>query len=713
MAGAENNHTLRLNGMTSEPKTDNPDPSPAWDRWLWALLAAALAVYLRGINYGLVNWDDALARRELFADGLSLAQVVRFFFPAGGTTWQPVRELATALLGVLPRAWGWAPYHVFSVGLFLGSVTLLYAFLRRLFARERFGLSAGTAALAALTGSLVFALHPSHTEVVAWTLGQKDVLVGFFFIACLYFYTRSEWPAGWERLLCLVCYGLALGSKPSAVSLPLVLAAYDRFFRPESLSGRRRGGTLVFYALLLLPAVAAGLYFIGTTARTGAVLTEGGLSGRLARAAGALAFSALKLVLPLNLVHRYPAFDFRGAADFRLWASLGVSAALLGVTAQAARQRRPWGFFLAWFALALLPNMNLVPIRIERADRYYYLSSYAFSALAGWAFARLYQNAGRWRAALAGAGTSAALVLAGLCFVQVGYWKDGPALWGRVAALYPQMPLGHVMLGNSYLQQGQDEQALRAFAPLLRQNPPNLAALGGSAVALAHQGRLREARAFLELGVKLAPQDPGLNVPLARLLIREGDYRRADSLLERILSHDPEATEARLARARLCALSGRAGEALDIYRALDPGRLDVDGLEFLGARSFGDGDYTRAEGYFRRVVQLQPALARGWNNLAVAAENRGDLSLADTLYARAAALDSLYADALFNRGNVLLKLGRTDSARVLYARADSLSGCADPAVVMALGRACLAAGDSAAAAACAARLEKLATERAK
>jgi len=697
--------------MTSAMQTDNSNRVSASGLWIWAVLAAALAVYLRGIDYGMVNWDDALARRELFAGGVSLSQLVGFFVPAG-TTWQPVRELATVFLAVLPDAWGWVPYHVFSVGLFLGSVALLNAFLRRLFARERFGLEPADASLAALAGSLIFALHPSHAEVVAWTLGQKDVLVGFFFIASLYFYTRSESSTARERMLCLLCYGLALGSKPSAVSLPLVLVAYDWFFRPQSLSaGRSRRGTLAFYSILLLPAVAAGLYFLGTTVRTGAVLTEGGLFGRLGRAAGALAFSTYKLALPLNLVHRYPAFDFAGLADFRLWVSLGFTAALLGVAARAARNRLAWGFFLAWFVLALLPNLNLVPIRIERADRYYYLSSYAFAALAGWAFARLYARAGGQRAALAGAGMAAVLALAGLCFVQVGYWKDGPTLWGRVTAIYPEMPLGHVSLGKSFLQLGQDEQALRAYAPLLQQNPPNLAALAGSAVALAHQGRLREARALLELGVKLAPQDPGLDVSLARLLLREGDYSRADSLAGRALSHEPDNTAALLVRARLCTLGGRNGEALNIYRALDPGELDAEGLEFMGAHSFGDGDYERAEGYFRRVVQLQPGLARAWNNLAVTAENRGELARADSLYARAVALDSLYADALFNRGNVLLKLGRADSARALYARADSLSGGTDTVVIDALERACLAAGDSAAAAVCAVRLKNLDTEK--
>lgn len=730
--------------------------------WLGAILAAAALVYARSLNYGLVNWDDGLARLDMYGGGLGARELWSILTPRLSTTYQPVRELTTAVTASLYPRWGWIPYHVVSVLLYLGSAAFLFFVLKKTLSRAESGLDSGGQALAALAGTAFFALHPGHAEVVAWTLGQKDALVGFFYIAAVYFHVRPEKPALRDMLATLACFLLALGSKPSAVSLPLVLAAHDFIFRPSSFRRPALKLNLALYGVLVLPALAAVAWFVGTTARTGAVLLEGGLMDRLGRTAAAVNFSALKMVLPVNLTMRYPAFSFGGATDPWLWLQFCLAAVLVVFTVRGTLRGRVWAFFCFWALLALLPNSNLVPIRIERADRYYYLSSMGFAGCAGWAVARLHALAGERRHVVTAALALAFAALALASFRQVGYWKDAPTAWGRVVSLYPDMSLGSVSLGESWLAAGQEDLALETWQPLLLHRPPNRLALNGTVRIFLRRGQTERAVEFLQLGLHHYPGDDGLSemlaltyarfgnrrkaletveawkqsnpdsrradivlaglhgaqgetqaaveamfshlernprdidamTELAAILIGRGDHARAESLIDRADGINPARDRNRLVRAYLYSRTGRRREAFEIYSGFPVGKLDVRGLEYMGAWFFGAEDYERALGYFSEVTERHPTLATGHNNRAVTLESMGRLEEAEAGYARAVELDSSYADAWYNRGNALDALGRPGAARESYARADSLVGGRDPAIIEALLRVSRTLGDS-------------------
>src|SRR4029453_8516447 len=73
------------------------------------------------------------------------------------------------------------------------------------------------------TAAALFALHPIHTESVAWAAGRSDVLATGFLLAALLVHGRARCP--WTgALLAGLCTAGPLGAKETGVALfPLML----------------------------------------------------------------------------------------------------------------------------------------------------------------------------------------------------------------------------------------------------------------------------------------------------------------------------------------------------------------------------------------------------------------------------------------------------------------------------------------------------------
>ncbi|MEA2064345.1 MAG: tetratricopeptide repeat protein [Gemmatimonadota bacterium] len=581
------------------------------------VLLGTVLIYARTFDYGTVNWDDRLSRKyEQTGTRLGLDRLAGIITPSIQGTYQPVRELTSVLLARTSSPGTWWPYHLVSIALYLGTVLLFYLTLRLLFRRLGLTGEKGGGEWGALLGTAFFAFHPAHVEVVAWTLGQKDTLVGFFYLGSFYFYAR---PEGFVRrrdlIVSLVFYFLALGSKPSAVSLALVLPIYDRLFRPFLFERTHRLKLIAAYLLYFLPAAAGALLISLSTTRLslGAEPVEW-----IVKVAGAISFSAAKLLYPVNLCLRYPAFGYGGHDALRGFLLLAAAALIVFFTFRAWFKHKPWVFFACWALVALLPNMNLVPIRIERADRYFYLASIGFSALAGYAGLYLYCVAGRIaKTILRPLFLTVLLCLGVISCHQAGFWRDGPAAWNRVLALYPDLIIARVALGHSYVQQGGNERALEVYRPLLERSPPNVEALMGAAQVLHARGDTDGSLRLLRMAHSLSPTDYDLVEMLARQLIVRGDLFEAQPLARGWVSAEPSNSRARLLETEISLRLGdpaSAAAVLDSLLESDPGNL---GAECLRARMFlTRGEVDQAERLLLGLVEKNPGFRDAWMLLA-------------------------------------------------------------------------------------------------
>ena len=420
-----------------------------------ALLLLVVVALGRITTHEFVSFDDdkfIYANEKLRPPTTaSLAQLWReehahLYVPVTMTAWWLVAQAGlvrddAAAGGVALNPW---VFHAASLLVHIVNVLLVRRIVRWLTRDD----------LAATIGAAVFAVHPLQVETVAWASELKDLLAAMFAllaVGALIEATRDEskrqaGAAAWWSAAG-ACFVLAMLSKPSAVTLPLVAAVvlWMMDVRP------RRVASVVLLAGLLL---AAPIALITTNVQPATDVPAPAVGARPLVAADAVAFYLSRLAVPLGLgvdYGRTPAAVFATKAAYWTWVvPLAVTTAVL-----LSRQRMLIGAWLIFLA-APAANLGLLPFDFQIvstvADHYVYVALLGVAIAGAWAIAR-------WPRARA-AGIVVILILGVLTFRQAGRWRDSYALWRHAIAVNPNSGLAHGNLGVTYLADGNATEAL-------------------------------------------------------------------------------------------------------------------------------------------------------------------------------------------------------------------------------------------------------------
>ncbi len=157
------------------------------------------------------------------------------------------------------RAYG---FHLVSLLLHVLIVCLVFVLTERL---------TGDRVWAFVAGAL-FALHPIHTESVAWIAAVTDLELTFFYLLTFGLFLALARPGGGVRSACVAAMGatflLALLSKEQAMTLPALATVYEHFYR-EDRSETSISQKLARYGVLWLVGAAYVLFrihFLGALA---------------------------------------------------------------------------------------------------------------------------------------------------------------------------------------------------------------------------------------------------------------------------------------------------------------------------------------------------------------------------------------------------------------------------------------------------------------
>lgn len=525
----------------------------SWPRPLGLLLILGSLAYANVLGLGLV-WDDTHFLREGAAVTRAPWSVL-----LGSDFWLEgersgyYRPLVTASYAVEWRLFGPAPagYHAMNLLYHLAACALLVWV-----AVPVLGNNAG----AWLAGA-VFAVHPIHTESVAFVSGRTDVMATALFLLAFGAHLRSGQGPRW-RVLSAAAFGLALTAKETAIALPAVIVAWE-LGAPQR-SGERRSVREIVTTLLPYAAVAAGYLVLRSLALGGVgghPVVWGSMPSRLLLGLAVIGRSLLLLLAPYppnphHVLGQWRALDLAVPAG----ALVAGSAAILWSWRRSAVP----AFAGAWFLLTLLPTTPLVPlIPAQMAERFLYLPSAGFALAAGWAVHGALRQARTARIRLAATALSAVALAGavGLSLHRNEDWRSAERLFTRMADVSPASWIAPVNLGYVRLERDELDSAGAEFRRALALRPDYAGALVGLAIVESRRGRHAEAIWAGERAQALAPGDEVIDLQLGAVYGNAGDHARAAERFAEAARKNPGALEARYKLALALALGGRGPEA--------------------------------------------------------------------------------------------------------------------------------------------------------
>ena len=513
--------------------------------------------------------------------------------------------LCRQLFGPRPLA-----FHLVNVLLNLLVVLLLFLVTRRMFNDRSL----------ALVAAGLFALHPIHSESVAWIAAVTDLQLTFFYLLTFWFFLGLARVSGRKLVLSelsmLMSFALALLAKEPAVTLAVLATLYEHFCR-EDRKQTSLEAKLWRYAPLWLVVV---VYLI---VRANFV---GGLSSRVQRpdmGLNAIILSAValagqyvrKLFWPAKLCVFYAFHMSTSFSDPRV---VGGAAALAGLAFLFVffwNRVRLVSFGLLFFFLNLVPVLNARWMAANVfAERYLYLPSIGFCWVMGWAGTALWKTATRhsvgWRALL----VVSALAIATLCTLRIVRrnrdWHDDETLFKAALALQPDAYIMHINLATIYLDRDDFKNAEQELREADRLAPDYSLIMINFGLLNLKLKRYDEALGYLVRSVLKDPNQPRPHLYLSQVYEQTGHPDFAEKELQTAVKLSPLSARAHVGLGEFYFDQGRFREAeAEFQESLGVAKTQR-AYWGLGLVYWREGRYAEAENAFQEAMALEPSSGR-------------------------------------------------------------------------------------------------------
>lgn len=586
------------------------------------IIGLTFLVYGNSLGNSFVRWDDSMLIYENpIVREISFATLRQAF-----TTYDPELYVPLTFLSyqIDHAIGGMHPFmfHFTNLVLHTANAILVFVLMRILLkARDPW---------VPLFIGLLFALHPLHTEAVAWASGRKDVLSTFFSLASIVFYLHWREKGGrgryWGSVFLYLC---GLLSKVMVLTLPVVLLLLDLF------QGRRIDRrTLVEKVPYVLLSVALGI--VGLIGKQSA-LSASTFWEKMLMAPKSVVFYLQKMVWPQGLSVLYPytgTVQIR-SADFAF--PLVLFLFLVSVAIWLWFRWRRASIGLCFFLITVVPTfLNFAKggdmDRYFASDRYAYVPSIGILLFFGVVFCAISERV-RWTAMF----RWTARILAVLCILVLGYRANAQArLWGNTELLLQNVLMlygdsshvAHNNMGNVYRLRGDLPRALEEYkkALTIRPHSKTLANLGATYRRLHQYPQATEA---YQKALELNPKNPEVHVGLGLVAFEMGKLEEARQAFTEAIADDPRSEEAYVN---------------------------------LGAVTMREGKIDEAIMHYQKALEANPYFTQAHYNLAVAlsAEKRGEEAMKE--YEAALQGDPSLLAARINLGILYYNTGRHDDA---------------------------------------------------
>jgi len=557
-------------------------------------------VYLNTLDNGFISDDiPAIIRNPL------LVHPARF--------WRDPSMLSVSLNFLLAGKDAFV-YHLTNVLLHAVNSVLVFFVLRLLFSK-----------IPSFLGALVFALHPVHTEAVAWISGRPYLFISLFFLLNFLVYhaaTKQRRLRAGVYLFSLVLFAyLALNSFGYYLLFPAFIILVD-----VSLGRARRCWKfwLPYVALTCLKLSFVRmplLYRIDSLAEPTGNLPA--WNDPLLTAAHSF-FSNLSVVFwPANLSLYH---ETARASQAALAIEVALFIALVAFMPLLFRKAKPLFAGLVLFILFLLPTFSPLAICCLVAERYLYLPSLLFSICFAFAYERYALRTALSARIFLFFFLAAVVALASRTIVRNNDWQDEKSFWRATFKASPENPRVLARMGDLYRQEGRIEDAVASFKKALAITPYDALIYNNLGVTYAQAGKHAEAAAAYQKATELNPGLAEAYFNLGNLYMASGRPHDAVRAYKQSIETNPYLAEAYVNMGAVYANEGNYQEAIQSYRkALEifPGHAVAHAN--LSVAYYETGEYSLAQEHSRQAqssgYRIDPGFA---NRLAAALDGSSD-----------------------------------------------------------------------------------------
>jgi len=506
------------------------------------------------------------------------------------------------------RSDNFMPFHRTSLVLHTANTALVIVLLYLLFGRFLIAAGAG----------LLFGLHPMTVEPVCWVGDRKDLLVFFFTLWCLIFYVQFARGRSWGFYSgCIIMYLLALMSKPTATSLPVLMLLLD--FWPLRRLNKR--AVLEKLAFCVIAGIFAVITYISQSRTAGVIPpAERGIQHIPLTICHNIIFYLYKILWPANLSSFYAYPKPFGFSSAMVLAGVVGTCILIPLLMLSLRWTRAlltgWLFFFA----AIFPTMGVIGFTIViAADRYAYLPSIGLLMILAWFFG-WFCSRGKVMARHI-AVVTIVLVLAGAESIATRrylvYWRDTVSIFEHMLTMAPDAAPIHTELGVALGAQGRLDEAIEHYYKSLELYPGGFITYYNLGYALYLQGDLDGAVSNFAKALRVKPDYAKAHNGIGVALLKSGKPDQAVTHFTEAVRIKPQFPDARKNLGDALLRQGRLEQAAEAYRhvlQLLPDNPEV--LNELGIVFARQGKLDQAVAQFTMALRIEPDWVEALNNLA-------------------------------------------------------------------------------------------------
>lgn len=670
-------------------------------RGLYVILAVTLISYFNSLFNGFVWDDNGVLLKDSAIINFTISDLL--FSLNSGIEFVPLHSLTLAIDYFF---WGFNPlgFHLTNILIYISIITALY------FAIINIPINNLDKRKVALWTSMIFALHPIHSEPVNFISNRCHIL------ACLFVLLSSYWFIKWltrplhnNLALSVLFFILSLLSKQSAVAFPVLVLAVLVLYKNRNISLTQRITAALSFILIDIVAV---VFHIKNAVNSSTAVTENlisnsnGLLNKTIKTINIWSFYIHKYIFPSGLTVDYDDRYLQSGINIGSVLSFFLFIIVMTFALYNLKRNILITTGIIWYSIMLLPAMNFFNTSPVVADRYALIPSIGLSLVIGYVIFKLneFYPFSKYVAMVL------VLILTTITIYRNFDWKSDYTLFkaaveqnkyalrtnyadallqqNRSAEAFATLKEGmeltgswhyYYYLGNFYAEKGNYQEAVKYYKLSLLQN--------GDAYKLPHSAL---AEIYSKTGNNISAIKEYLSVIDSRglynrafidaeakrsILLLQSKFQPEIDLIKNKLAADEKNIRNLSELALLYQNIGKFADAINCYDRL----IKEDPTSWVAWHNkalclLKEHKTDEAVASFEQSFLLNGTNVEALNQIGSMYFKAKNYAKAEENFKKAVSVDQTHVFSVFNLARVYFSTGRRDDAKKYFAMAISLSG---------------------------------------